>query len=106
MSLQRTIESKINQSFAPSHLEVINESNMHNVPPGTESHFKLVVVSDKFADKSLVQRHQAVNRILAEELKGSIHALSMATHTDTEWAERGGWTMGSPLCRGGGKAVR
>ena len=106
MSLQRTIELKINQSFAPSHLEVINESNMHNVPPGSESHFKLVVVSDNFADKSLVQRHQSVNSVLAEELKGSIHALSMVTHTDAEWAERGGWTMDSPLCRGGSKADR
>ena len=106
MSLQRTIELKINQSFAPSHLEVINESNMHNVPPGSESHFKLVVVSDNFADKSLVQRHQSVNSALAEELKGSIHALSMETHTDAEWSERGGRTMGSPLCRGGSTADR
>ena len=106
MSLQQTIKSKISQSFAPSHLEVINDSNMHNVPPGSESHFKLVVVSDTFTDKSLVQRHQSVNRVLAEELRESIHALSMETHTATEWAERSGQTMDSPLCRGGSKADR
>ena len=106
MSLQQTIELKISQSFAPSYLKVINESKMHNVPPGSESHFKLVVVSDTFADQSLVQRHQSVNRVLAEELKASIHALSMETHTAAEWAERSGQTMGSPLCRGGSKAGR
>ena len=106
MSLQKTIKSKISQSFAPSHLEVINESHMHNVPPGSESHFKLVVVSNTFVDKTLVQRHQAVNRVLAEELKGSIHALSMETHSATEWVERSGRTMDSPLCRSSAKTNR
>ena len=104
MSMQETIEHKIAAGFAPAHLEVINESHMHNVPPGSESHFKLVIVSPEFEDLSLVQRHQKVNGILAQELKDDIHALSMETHTAEEWKRRGGKTMDSPLCHGGDKA--
>ena len=104
MSVQQTIERKIGAALGPSHLEVINESHMHSVPPGSESHFKLVIVSPAFEDLSLVQRHQKVNRILAEEMKGRIHALSMETLTAAEWERRGGKTMASPLCHGGSKA--
>lgn len=42
------IETKIReclQKLSPSHLEVVNESYMHNVPKGSESHFKVLVVS-------------------------------------------------------------
>ena len=63
--------------FQPSHLEVINESNMHNVPKGSETHFKVVVVSDSFEGLSLVKRHRAVNEVLAQELQSGVHALSI-----------------------------
>ncbi|NKB60562.1 MAG: BolA/IbaG family iron-sulfur metabolism protein, partial [Alphaproteobacteria bacterium] len=45
MTVQETIERKIAESLTPAHLDVINESHMHNVPPGSESHFKLVIVT-------------------------------------------------------------
>lgn len=106
MSVQQTIESKIRSALAPSHLEVINESHMHNVPPGSESHFKVVVVSAAFVEKSRVQRHQALNALLADELAGPVHALSMQTHTDPEWRDRGGTAMDSPACHGGTKTER
>lgn len=48
MSLQALIERKLRDELEPSHLEVINESGMHNAPAGAESHFKVVVVSEKF----------------------------------------------------------
>lgn len=48
MSLQALIEEKLRAELEPSHLEVINESGMHNAPAGAESHFKVIVVSDKF----------------------------------------------------------
>jgi acid stress-induced BolA-like protein IbaG/YrbA len=59
MTVQRNIETKIRSSLAPSHLEVIDESHMHSVPPGSESHFRVVVVSERFEDLPLVQRHRA-----------------------------------------------
>ena len=103
MTVQSTIEHKLAEQLAPEHLEVINESHMHSVPPGSESHFKLVVVSPRFDGLSRVRRHQTVNAILAEELAGAVHALSMETHTATEWQARGGRVMASPQCMGGSK---
>ena len=104
MSVQERIETKIKTALAPSYLEVINESHMHSVPPGSESHFKLVIVSGAFEGKPLVRRHQTVNNILADELAGRIHALSMDTLTSPEWERRGGQVAPSPECLGGSKA--
>ena len=104
MSVRRRIEEKIGVALSPSHLEVLDESHMHNVPPGAESHFKVVVVSGEFEGKPLVRRHQAVNAILADELAGTVHALSMDTLTAPEWERRGGRVAPSPQCLGGGKA--
>ena len=97
----QTINDKIVDQFQPIYLDVINESDNHNVPAGSESHFKLVIVSDAFLDKTLIQRHRAVNTLLADQLAGQIHALSMHTHTPNEWQERGGSVPDSPPCHGG-----
>jgi BolA protein len=103
MSMQEILETKLNEAFHPSHLEVLNESHMHNVPPGSESHFKVIVVSEKFSDQSLVQRHQTINALLKEELVSAIHALSLQTLTPKEWAERNQKVESSPPCLGGSK---
>ena len=103
MTIQQTIESKIQNAIQTDYLEVLNESHMHNVPPGSESHFKLIIVSDGFEGVSRVQRHQQINGVLADELKGSVHALSMQTLTPAEWSARNGETLASPQCLGGGK---
>ena len=104
MTVQQNIEEKIQASLAPTYLDVISESHMHSVPPGSESHFKLVIVSAEFENQSRLQRQRKVNEILARELKDDLHALSMETHTAQEWEQRGGKTLESPLCHGGGKA--
>lgn len=104
MTVQQTIEDKITASLAPEHLEVINESHMHNVPPGSESHFKVVVVSAAFEGEALIRRHQRVNGILAEEIGGAVHALALQTMTAGEWEKKGGTTAESPKCLGGSKA--
>ncbi len=103
MTVQQSIQTKIAAALAPSHLEVLNESHMHSVPPGSESHFRVVVVSDRFEGQPLVRRHQTVNRILEQELENGLHALSMQTLTAAEWTRRGGQTRVSPDCRGGSK---
>jgi len=103
MITQRTIEEKLNAALAPAHLQVINESYMHSVPPGSESHFKVIVVCERFQGLPLVGRHKTVNALLDDELKGGVHALSMQTLTPAEWAQRGGQVMASPACHGGGK---
>ncbi|KAM7363352.1 bolA-like protein isoform 2-T2 [Cochliomyia hominivorax] len=49
----------ITKNLQPVHLEVINESYMHNVPKGAETHFKVLIVSDKFEDLPLIKnKHQ------------------------------------------------
>lgn len=106
VSVQDTISRKLSEAFQPAHLDVANESHMHNVPPGSESHFKVVLVSDAFEGRRLVQRHQAVNGVLKDELSSAIHALSMETLTPAEWQDRGGELRASPPCHGGSKADR
>ena len=103
MNVHETIEQKICEALSPNHLQVINESHMHNVPPGSESHFKLVVVTDTFSGVPRVRRHQTVNGILKDELAGPIHALSMETLTMEEWERKGGVVRESPDCLGGSK---
>lgn len=101
MQIQSGIERKLTDALDPEHLDVRNESSMHNVPPGSESHFKVTVVSGKFEGQSLVNRHRLVNGILSEELGGRIHALALHTMTPDEWFDAGGDSPDSPQCRGG-----
>ena len=103
MSVQATIEDKLTRDISIEHLEVVNESHKHNVPPGSESHFKVVVVSDEFEGKSLVARHQLVYRLLEEPMREQIHALALHTYTKQDWPEAPEDLHRSPLCRGGEK---
>lgn len=103
MKVQNEIEKKLANEFSPLHLEVINESDSHNVPAGSESHFKVVVVSPSFTAKNLLARHRLINACLAEELKNDIHALAIHTYTEDEWNETSGGAPMSPPCLGGGK---
>ncbi len=104
MIVQQSIEAKLRDGLSPVHLDIMNESHMHSVPPNSETHFKVVVVSEFFAGKSRVARHQSVNGLLADELAGPVHALSIQAHTPEEWIARGGTVLDSPECLGGGKA--
>ena len=98
------IRERLSEALKPVHLEVADESHMHNVPAGAESHFNVFVVSDAFDGKRSVARHQAVYRALAAEMAGSIHALALKTMAPAEWAETGGGAATSPQCLGGSKA--
>ena len=100
MSIKNAIETKL-LSLQPQFLEVINESHKHNVPKGSESHFKVIIVSKEFQGKMLMARHRLVNQLLADELAHFIHALTLHTMTHEEWLEKGGSTTNSPPCLGG-----
>jgi len=106
MRIQETIEAKLAERFTPLHLEVVNESGNHNVPPGSETHFKVVLVAPAFADLRLLARHRLVNETLAAELAGGVHALAMHTYTESEWRARFGAAPLSPPCLGGRAADR
>jgi BolA protein len=98
--IKETIETKLDAAFRPDYLQVLNESYMHNVPPGAESHFKVVIVSRVFENMRMIQRHRAVNQVLSEELAEHIHALSIHTYTHQEW-QQSEVAPDSPMCLGG-----
>lgn len=103
MSVQSIVEQKLADEFEPFLMEVINESHQHNVPAGSESHFKVVLVTSAFNDMRMVARHQLVYRELAQEMADQIHALSLHTYTQDEWLESQQAAPDSPQCRGGSK---
>lgn len=100
--MQTTIEQKLAQEFDTDYLQVENESHMHNVAPGSESHFKVTIVSHSFDNQMLIKRHRMVNSALQQEIQ-QIHALALHTLTPQEWQARAGNVADSPKCRGGGK---
>lgn len=103
MSIQSDIEAKLAAALNPEHMEVINESHMHSVPPNSETHFKVVAVSSEFESKRSVARHQLMYKLLAEELAGPVHALALHTYTWEEWQQRNATAPDSPDCLGGSK---
>jgi BolA protein len=100
MSIQSTMESKLTAAFSPERLSVINESHLHaghhHVESGHhatfdgtgETHFRVRIVSPSFAGMSRIDRHRAVNALLADELKAGVHALAIepaAPGEKTRW---------------------
>ena len=128
--VEGSIISKLQAAFSPTHLEVLNESASHNVPRGSETHFKVIVVSDGFAGVGPLDRHRLVNGALADELAGcvllprfaitpivpashprasrnlapssrrGVHALSIVAKTPAQWA-KASHISPSPPCLGG-----
>ncbi|MDF1780332.1 MAG: BolA/IbaG family iron-sulfur metabolism protein [Alcanivoracaceae bacterium] len=101
MSVATEIELKVRAGLVVEHLGLENESHMHNVAPGSETHFRLVVVSPDFEGVILVRRHQRIYALLDEELKAGVHALALHTFTPEEWRARQGDAAASPKCLGG-----
>lgn len=83
---------------------VENESHHHNVPPNSETHFKVLLVSEKFSGLGRVARQRLVNEVLSEEFKTGLHALTQMTLTPEEYEEKkGSLQFVSPECLGGSK---
>lgn len=95
-----TMQTRIQQALGllqPLHLDVIDESHMHS--RGQQTHYKAVVVSERFQGLNSVKRHQLVYGTLGE-LMGEFHALALHTYTPAEWATTGA-APASPVCAGG-----
>ncbi|MGM0703129.1 MAG: BolA family protein [Pseudomonadota bacterium] len=101
MSIQAVIEEKL-QALEPSVLAVENESHRHAVPPNSETHFKVTLVSERFEGLMPVKRHQRIYALLADELSGPVHALALHLYTPQEWEASGQMRPDSPNCRGAG----
>jgi len=87
--MQELIRQKLAQALQPSMLEIVNDSNRHAGHMGDdgsgESHFRVTIVSDVFNGRNRVERQRAVYDLLAEELRGGIHALSIKAMTPDEY---------------------
>lgn len=101
--VESTIIEKIQSALSPVYLEVMNESHKHNVPKGSETHFKVVVVSSQFEGKKLIECHRLVNHILKDELANGVHALSIKPIVPAAFDINTTVIEPSPQCLGGSK---
>ncbi len=102
--LEGQIREKIASAFTPIYLELENESHQHSVPEGSETHFRIVIVSARFRGLSRVARSRLVYDCLALEMKSGLHALAQRTFDPEEWQARGEKVDSpSPPCLGGSK---
>ncbi|MBI1621425.1 BolA family protein [Aquamicrobium zhengzhouense] len=100
MSIQSTIEAKLAAEFSPERLEVLNESHLHaghhhggsdhhaSFDGTGETHFRVRIVTSAFDGLSRIDRHRAVNALLAAELDSGVHALAIeaaAPGEKTRW---------------------
>ena len=88
MRVKAAIEKKLAEGLTPRRLDVVDESHLHaghaGARDGGESHFRVEIVAAAFAGLSRVARQRLVYGLLAEELKGPIHALALRTLTPEE----------------------
>lgn len=99
MSRRLLIEQALRGAFAPTQLEIEDESHMHSKGKGRESHFRVVVVSAVFADLSRLERHRSVNAAVKSLFASGLHALSIHALTEAEYSRDGGG-LASPPCAG------
>ena len=89
MNRKINIENLILKIFKPEFLSVIDVSEQHrghkNFKEGVESHFEIIIVSEKFINLSRIERHRMVNRILKEEFLSDLHSVVVKTYTSEEF---------------------
>lgn len=82
-TVAETMRRKLTEALAPTHLVIIDESHRHaghaGARPEGETHFRIEIVSEKFAGLSRIERQRLVHQLLASELAGRVHALSLTT---------------------------
>ena len=91
MELSERIENRLRDALAAERVEIVDESHLHAGHEGARGgggHFRAVIVSDRFAGQSAVERQRMVYGVLADEMKADIHALSMRTLTPDEWNQQ------------------
>jgi BolA protein len=86
------IERKLIQAFSPVVLEITDDSHLHAGHAGHnplgESHFSVRIVSPVFSGISAVARHREIYRVLADELRERVHALSLHALSTEEYAKK------------------
>lgn len=88
MSVEADMRERLMIALEPTRLDIVNESELHaghRSSPGTgESHFRVLIVSPKFAGQNRVARHRLVNDALAGIVGGRVHALALHAYAPGE----------------------
>ena len=92
MTVAETIRATLEAAFAPSHLDVRDDSAQHaghaGAREGGETHFRVAIVSTQFEGLSRIERHRKVHDVLDAELKDRVHALVLTLLTPLEASHR------------------
>ena len=86
------IESLLRDKLGPRHVEVLDQSALHEPHPGARAgggHFHVLVVSEVFEGLTRIAAQRVVYEALADLMETDIHALSMRTLTPDQWADQG-----------------
>ncbi len=90
MSVQAEMEQILRDAFAPTRLEVINDSACHSGHSGDdgsgESHFTIVIESNAFDGQSRLNRQRMVNKALGDIPGQRVHALAIKASAPAEQA--------------------
>lgn len=88
MSVEQRMREALMVALEPTRLDIVNESHLHAghaSSPGTgESHFRLLIVSPRFAGRTRLDRHRLVNEALGDLLRHKVHALAIKAHAPGE----------------------
>lgn len=79
-----TIRTRLQSAFEPAELDVVDESHLHAGHAGSTTgrgHFRVRIVSGRFAGQAPVARHRAVYAALGEMMQDDIHALAIDART-------------------------
>ena len=86
------IEATLRDAFEPEYVEVQDESDLHRGHPGAAGgggHFRVTLVSRRFAGQARVARHRMVYGVLGDALRSDVHALAVHVFTPEEWEAEG-----------------
>lgn len=91
MEAINNIKVILQEKLGATIVEIADRSDQHkhhqgrkDAPAGS-GHYDLIVVSECFADKTMMQQHRMVYNALADQMQTTIHALSIKTYTPDLW---------------------
>lgn len=88
-SRKERMEKTLMEKFNPTKLEIVNDSNSHSVKEGSETHFRVYIVSEGFKNKTKVQTHQEIYKLFTNEMgdkhQNKLHSLSIYSYSPEEY---------------------
>lgn len=91
INIKNVIKKRINDSFKPYLLEIVDESKYHKnhlKSRSMETHFSVTIVSDIFCGRSKLSRHRMVYNLMLDLISKKLHALQINTYTRDEYLKK------------------